>query len=76
MAPKLQIAKTFAAAVKEGNQNISGFFNHVKRKPGRPKKATIGDTRGDGTGDRLGIRSAASSYRNLYRTPLIIPLVY
>jgi hypothetical protein len=32
MAPKLQIAKTFAAAVKEGNKNISGFFN-VKRKP-------------------------------------------
>jgi hypothetical protein len=40
MAPKLQIPKTVAAAVKEDSQNISGFFN-VKRKPGRPKKATM-----------------------------------
>jgi hypothetical protein len=40
MAPKFKIPKTFADAVKEGNQNISGFFS-VKRKPGRPKKAMM-----------------------------------
>jgi hypothetical protein len=40
MAPNLQIPKTLATAVKEGNRGISIFFP-AKRKSGRPTKTTM-----------------------------------